>query len=724
VCFGGDVYWQDSCGVRGALKRDCPYGCGSGKCLPKPLPKPGGIDFCSSSSKCSAGQGNCKGSSDCKAGLVCVPDVGSKYGFGANVDVCEVPSCKDSDNGKNYSVSGGVTTNNLIFSDFCLADNRRVKEYFCKTGFVDEVIYNCPFGCSNGKCGAKQVCTQKASYSCINGDVYWYDSCGEMGALKESCGSLGCNANSCKKPPVCTKYNAVACYDNDVYWYNSCGGRETKKLECGSFGCSNGNCNPPPSCSEGWYCKDGSTQERKDKSCQIINSQYCPNGCDSASGQCKPNPSCAPHWECSGQELRYVDASCNVSTKSVCNLGGETCDASAGRCVPSQSCEPMWFCVNEREAKRTGPDCRIDRVKVCGENYGCVNGDCQPKEPECISNDYYACSNNDVYSYNSCGEREDKAEECGALGCSDGACNIEDACTSRSSTACYSGDVYWYDSCGGREAKKDECGSNECAQGACQSAPACTPKSSVTCYLGASWWVDSCGNLGSMVKNCSGNCENGECKPSPANTLNIGWRCKDSSKMAYYVNGTWISELPCVLGCSNNSCNYPFKYTPPQTKKKAVLPVLVPLAEIIISRAAVYLSGFLLMVGSTILVNESGAFHSYEWPEYGYDWESDFDYHYNKHIKLIQDYYGGNVFQQGYKDICKDQINDNSVFTNRFRQNDGRFVSYNISSGLVVVGTPNGKIVTCFINDSEQYLKSKLQSKDWKPIPSFKILII
>jgi hypothetical protein len=35
-------------------------------------------------------------------------------------------------------------------------------------------------------------CTENNSYSCYDGDVYWYDSCGELGQIKEEC-SAGCD---------------------------------------------------------------------------------------------------------------------------------------------------------------------------------------------------------------------------------------------------------------------------------------------------------------------------------------------------------------------------------------------------------------------------------------------------------------------------------------------------------------------------------------------------
>ncbi|MCD4771433.1 hypothetical protein K8R30_03380 [archaeon] len=44
----------------------------------------------------------------------------------------------------------------------------------------------------------------------------------------------------------------------------------------------------------------------------------------------------------------------------------------------------------------------------------------------CVSHASSACYDDDVYWYDSCGNREEKGEECGAPGCSDGQCGIRE----------------------------------------------------------------------------------------------------------------------------------------------------------------------------------------------------------------------------------------------------------------------------------------------------------
>ena len=45
-------------------------------------------DFCSSQAMCALGEGDCDSDEDCVLGLTCVKDVGASYGYGALVDVC------------------------------------------------------------------------------------------------------------------------------------------------------------------------------------------------------------------------------------------------------------------------------------------------------------------------------------------------------------------------------------------------------------------------------------------------------------------------------------------------------------------------------------------------------------------------------------------------------------------------------------------------------------
>jgi len=49
---------------------------------------------------------------------------------------------------------------------------------------------------------------------------------------------------------------------------------------------------------------------------------------------------------------------------------------------------------------------------------------CYETPIECDSHDSYKCYDNDVYWYDSCGDKEERKTECGVLGCSGGVCNV------------------------------------------------------------------------------------------------------------------------------------------------------------------------------------------------------------------------------------------------------------------------------------------------------------
>ena len=52
----------------------------------------GDANYCKACGPCDKGVGNCTDDVDCASGLQCAADVGSVYGFGATVDVCEPPA--------------------------------------------------------------------------------------------------------------------------------------------------------------------------------------------------------------------------------------------------------------------------------------------------------------------------------------------------------------------------------------------------------------------------------------------------------------------------------------------------------------------------------------------------------------------------------------------------------------------------------------------------------
>jgi|GEM_PF-6034197 len=129
-----------------------------------------------------------------------------------------------------------------------------------------------------------------------------------------------------------------------------------------------------------------------------------------------------------------------------------------------------------------------------------------------------------------------------------------------------------------------------------------------------------------------------------------------------------------------------------------------------------------MMIGAAILINENGNFSVVEWPTYGDDWdtEKNFQKHYDDHV-VLKNEFGYKISEQQYKDICKDLLNDKNPWSNsnnKFIQPRGRFVSLDLFSGLVAIGTPDGKIISCF-HPSKQTIMDNILNRYWWPIPRF-----
>ena len=143
-CYGGDVYWFDSCGVQGVKFQECgETACLAGVCQPASCPD----GFCNGS------ETQCSCAADC----------------GTCVGCCTGTECK-----------GGDTTG------FCGAGGESCDA--CTGGQV----------CTAGDC----VCTSQDHKECAGGDVYWFDSCGVQGVKFLECGETACLAGVCQ-PASC-----------------------------------------------------------------------------------------------------------------------------------------------------------------------------------------------------------------------------------------------------------------------------------------------------------------------------------------------------------------------------------------------------------------------------------------------------------------------------------------------------------------------------------------
>ena len=239
--------------------------------------------------------------------------------------------------------------------------------------------------------------------------------------------------------------------------------------ECASGDCSGGVCvSGGPSCSAGWKCYSSSYRGYQYSDCSWYSTlTYCDYGC--SGGSCE-SPSCSAGWKCYSSSYRgYQYSDCSWYGGGTYEYCPEGC--SGGSCnVPT--CSETYFCSGDYRYYRSF-DCSESYIESC--SYGCSGGYCNNcdyySSPDgCTSSQYcysgsctscssgyancdrtYGCEKNLNTDENNCGS-------CGNVcssgeTCSSGSC----VCAPDASFSCYSNDVWSYDSCGSRKYKYEEC---------------------------------------------------------------------------------------------------------------------------------------------------------------------------------------------------------------------------------------------------------------------------
>ena len=595
-------------------------------------------------SECSYGQRACAGTTGYK---VCSNfDCDPCYEWSSTYSCCSDKVCNN-----GYCVA--ACTDECSYGDRrCYDSGYQVCSNFDSDSCYEwSSTYSCGSGktCSNGQCVT--TCTSHSYKQCYAGDVYWYDSCGDKESKYEDCGSDytgSWSSNYCKGDDVYRKRTVYdrgcsgsSCYSNtDI---------EEVLVEACDDTCSNGQCvtTCTNECSYGQRrCSGTGYQVCGDfdcDSCHEWSSTYsCGSGKVCSDGQCVT--SCVSHSykQCYVNDLYWYD-SCGHKEEQA-----EDCGSSGWsdeyRCSPTD-----WMEYVQRQwVYRTCTDnqCQVETewrdYESCNQTVGkvCSNGECVWN---CTSHSYKSCYNDDVYWYDSCGDRESKYEECGSdytsswgadyckgddvyesrtvydRGCSSNSCYSNSSteerlvkacddtcsngqcvttCTSHSYKQCYAGDVYWYDSCGDKEEKVDECGSDSwtderrcsgsntverkwidrgcsgsscyeneiwkyqktcssgeiCSGGEC--IDACTSHSYKSCYNDDVYWYDSCGDKEEKVDEC-GNDEWGGDYRCSNNYVQRQWFERGCSAASCYENTSWLNYQNCSATdqtCSNGVC--------------------------------------------------------------------------------------------------------------------------------------------------------------------------
>ena len=183
ACYQDNVYWFDSCNNVEEIKEQCDYGCLDGECT-------------------------------------------------------IYVECTDTDGGKEYGLKGTCSDSTGSGTDTCSSDGSRsiLWEYYCDGNLcaLDGPI--------EGNCvdGALVTCSPHDHVDCYDGNVYWFDSCGEREELQQQCPE-GCTDGVCNTNP-CIPHSEMRCDNNDVYWFDSCGNKEELVQDCGTKTCTDGVC--------------------------------------------------------------------------------------------------------------------------------------------------------------------------------------------------------------------------------------------------------------------------------------------------------------------------------------------------------------------------------------------------------------------------------------------------------------------------------------------------
>jgi len=200
---------------------------------------------------------------------------------------------------------------------------------------------------SSKVCITTPQCTSHSSYSCIGGDVYWFNSCNVKEDKKQECGTSGYSGSN-------------FCYDNDVYRNyitkgcsgNSCSSnnQKIKQQEC-TYGCSNNVCNSAPqsiACYSNSGCgTNGPIMGTESCSNNDVYEQYRTYTCQ--------NP---------GTSSSFCSSSTNLQLKQSCG-SNQICDT--GQCVEkTESLKFLTLPFNDKTMVITSGWKRDDGIEIHG----------------------------------------------------------------------------------------------------------------------------------------------------------------------------------------------------------------------------------------------------------------------------------------------------------------------------------------------------------------------
>ena len=204
---------------------------------------PGNWDYCTTSSPCSSGQGDCDSNSECQGGLICKGNVGANYGWPSGVDVCE----GDVQRGDwDYCKLKGPCSSG---QGDCDSDSE------CRSGLICKGNVGANYGWSSGV----DVCeSPSAPGECglPNGHWSYCRQCGPCSSGQGDCDSDSeCQSGLKCKGNIGANYGWSSGVDVCEGGCNLPNGHWSYCRQCGPCSSGQGDCDRDSECQSGLTCK-------------------------------------------------------------------------------------------------------------------------------------------------------------------------------------------------------------------------------------------------------------------------------------------------------------------------------------------------------------------------------------------------------------------------------------------------------------------------------------
>jgi len=231
-----------------------------------------------------------------------------------------------------------------------------------------------------------------------------------------------------------------------------------------------------------------------------------------SSGSCDRNLGMKVSWSPSGDQL-------SVTTQIIHKSSAHS--LAAGFTILTSGCKVSYGTWNGHSGANCVTNEEFERVVNSGS--GTINFDVE------------YCGDGEV----NCGEECESDSDCPGTDVCTASCSCIAGCDSHAYKQCYNSDVYWYDSCGNREDKYDECGSDSCDSWGSNYCKDDHVYHSRTCY------DRGCENIGST---------NAQCFEDSFTDEQVVEYCNDRATNEYRCSGDWRQRKYIEEGCSSGAC--------------------------------------------------------------------------------------------------------------------------------------------------------------------------